>query len=86
MRVVLWGGSRFGAAGDDLRRLFWRIEDLGINLQEWYMRIIYALRIEVYRCFSAVKLVYKGHIIKDGSRLSEQWGEQMSVSVMERKV
>ena len=34
--------------------------------------------------FSVAKLVRKGHTVKDGSRLSKQWGEWMSGNAMER--
>ena len=47
------------------------------------MRYKQLVRIAVNRYFSAVKLISKGHTIKDGSRLSEQWDRQMSGSVLD---
>ena len=81
-RVALWGGSRFGAAGGDLECVFLQEEVRGTSFSG--VRYKQLVRIAVDRCFSAVKLVYKGHTIKDGSRLSEQWGKQMPGNAMER--
>ena len=39
-----------------------------VILQERDRRIIYAVRVAVDRCFSAAKLVRKGHTVKDGSK------------------
>ena len=49
-RALLCGEAmRVGATGDDLQR-FWRIKDSGFkNLQKWYGRNIYAVRIVVKR-------------------------------------
>ena len=43
---------------DEIAAFFRGMDDSGVKkLQEWYRRIIYAVRIAVDRCFSAAKLL-----------------------------
>ena len=92
-RAALWGGSCFGAAGGDLQYCFGWKDDSGVILQDRRRSVecIFSgvkykqlVRIVVDRCFSGVKLVYKGHAVEDGSRLLDVRGERLSGSVMER--
>ena len=53
-RVALWGSSSSGRrVAPEGATFFGRKDDLGINLQERGMRIIYAVRIAANRCSSA---------------------------------
>ena len=64
---------------------FWRMDEPEVILQKRDKQIVYTVRVAVDRCFSEVKLVWKGHTVNNGLRLSEQWGERMSGNDMERR-
>ena len=48
------------------------------------MRVVYTVHIVADHFYSAAKLVRKCFAVKDSSKLSEHWGEQISGKAIER--
>ena len=77
-------GARFFLGLDEAAAVFWRKDDVGINLQERDTRIVYAVRVVANRFFPAAA-GSKCHAVEGGLTLSDVRGERLSGSVMERR-